>query len=325
MEMHDAYAPPVESAQLTPSRRSFLVIRGDVWLIRIPPRLLLIQALAWVFGMPLLLLFLIGLVSEGASEAAMDTFILCWLVLSSICVFVGLGLAFTCQSRAEKRAVTFDFAQGVVVCRAHSPIPFSNVRALGTGGGGLFGVQRLELTTQDGRNLKLLTRFPQFGDFQKATATVAQRLGVPVVGRAAGNAPLGFDDNTASMVCYLPIEGLFLIYSALCLGTTGCPTQVRFAARQSLLLLGVSFCGIMGLVIPMAVVLAVASGEPSVPLMIGCGVLLFAFWVLIMATRIIACVKAYRGRAWVIPWLKPLTRRWVDELKRAETHSAAIV
>lgn len=126
-------------------------------------------------------------------------------------------------------------------------------------------------------------------------------LGVAADTRAAPNA-LGWSPNNFAMLCYMPVQGIWLVASIFALVASADPF-VRFAGKQSL-----AFYVVSGVLL--AVVLAAAVGiglatSSEVALiagiMVGVGLMLAR-----LGVGLYAGMQAYRGVTWVIPgfgWL----------------------
>jgi hypothetical protein len=116
---------------------------------------------------------------------------------------------------------------------------------------------------------------------------------------------LGMPPHIAAGLCYLPVQGIFLLASIVMLIGAKHPA-VRFAAKQSLLQLALAF--VTGIVVVGGTVgIAVTVNEHSpfhVPLVVLAIVVVFAFACWHLGAYIYACLAAFRGRVWVMPWLR---------------------
>jgi len=115
----------------------------------------------------------------------------------------------------------------------------------------------------------------------------------------------GLTPNVAAGLCYLPIQGIFILVPIIMLCSSKDRT-VRFAAKQSLLQFA---CGFLVLIIVIGgaggLVLVVPEDSPArIPVLILLGASLGAVFVWYLGAYIVACVRAFRGRTWVMPWLR---------------------
>ncbi len=141
---------------------------------------------------------------------------------------------------------------------------------------------------------------------------VATHLGVEARIPDAVTRPtvLSMAPTTAGMLCYLPVQGVFLAASAI-FAITSRDAFVRFCAIQSLL----QFALAVLLLVPiLACGGALAALDDVVPTAVTVALLVAAlglFQVWRVAARAYAAYQAYRGRAWVMPWLGFVVRRWL--------------
>ncbi len=122
-------------------------------------------------------------------------------------------------------------------------------------------------------------------------------------------------DNTAAMLCYLPIQGIHIIASFYYLFAARDRPFVRFAAKQSLMQLGLTLvaliaCGV-GFGVPLAMMdvdgpkrLTVTAVVLIVLLALSLGVIAIGN----IVAHIVACVRAQSGKLWVMPWLRRIVR-----------------
>jgi len=158
---------------------------------------------------------------------------------------------------------------------------------------------------------------PALADAAEALAEALEvRARVPAAARRArGLVPR--DEDLWATLCYAPIDGVNVAYSVLALMTSPSPA-LRFAAKQSLVSLGVElfFALLLGGCLGVPVIAA------SAPLALEAAALLCplaVFTIVRVTIRLVASFHAYRGRAWVMPWLSPITRRWApDDLRSSD-------
>jgi uncharacterized membrane protein len=174
----------------------------------------------------------------------------------------------------------------------------------------------ISVRTGVGDSVMLLGRLPPSRSkaIQAAAAEVARELDVevdtpPELTGATG----GLSPHTAGALCYLPFQGIFLLASVW-FGLFSQNRFVKFCAYQSLL----QFVVAMVLLVPVlgGCALMVAVFEDQLhPGLLGAGMalLLVPYQIWRVGTRLVACWRAYKGRAWVMPWLGFVIRRWAPE------------
>jgi uncharacterized Tic20 family protein len=112
----------------------------------------------------------------------------------------------------------------------------------------------------------------------------------------------GVDERTAAMLCYLPIQGVFIGASLYYVLKKDTRPLVRFSARQSLcqtalaLLLVPLICGLFG--VPVALL---SDGPVRVVAIVLLVVALVVFVVWNLWAHILACSRAYKKIPWVMP------------------------
>jgi uncharacterized Tic20 family protein len=130
---------------------------------------------------------------------------------------------------------------------------------------------------------------------------LAAAIGAEADTRAAPNA-FGWSPNNVAMLCYMPVQGIWLVASILALATSSDPF-VRFAGKQALayyvatgVALVAAIVGIVGvtLAIDNEAVLALGLFAMGGLMLVRLGIGVYAGW------------QAYHGKTWVIPgfgWL----------------------
>ncbi len=122
----------------------------------------------------------------------------------------------------------------------------------------------------------------------------------------SGKSALGLDPNVAAGLAYLPICGVNLIMSIIILVTDKTNKFARFAAFQSLLLIGVM---IVGYVFTMVVAVAGAAAESTI-------VSLFSLllWVVMiigpLILMIVACIMGFMGKQFKLPVIGNMADNW---------------
>ena len=274
------------------------VVRGGLWLFVFP----------WVVA-------IIGwgsfaLVVDEPSPLALG---LAASVVGLGCVIPALAGLFwmgTASKRAERSATHIDTDERLITAPGRAPDVFRKPDAVVVERAGLRG-WRLRL--EGDRGLTLLRRVPHGGgrDLAAAADALADALGVEAsVPRAARRAVgvVPHDEHVWAALCYAPLDGVNVAYSMLALISSRDPA-LRFAAKQSLAFLAVElFLGLMvsGCV---GIPILVASAPFAIEALAFLCPFLF-LGLLRVSARLVACVRAYRGEPWVMPWLAPLSRRW---------------
>jgi len=122
----------------------------------------------------------------------------------------------------------------------------------------------------------------------------------------------GVDERTAAMLCYLPVQGIFIGASLYYLLRGDKRPLVRFSARQSLCQLLLSTLLLLLIIALFGVPLALLSdGLVRILLMVLLTLSLVGFVIWNIWAHILACSRAYRRIAWVMPWLRPIAQRWL--------------
>jgi uncharacterized membrane protein len=281
----------------------------------------LVLLLAVPVLLAVLALVLLGALS-GDADPSSGVLWLCgalWFVPSAGCGVWGLVLLIGSGAWSRGSEVVFDYARGSVR-RGALELPLGSVASVSVRRPSfLLKWWLLELVRRDGGPPLLV--YGRFTPRQRARLSLyAQFIGdalrVPTQGaeRLATVDAIGVDDRNAAMLCYLPIQGIFLAASLYYVLTEKRRPLVRFAARQSLshflfsLLVLIAVCVAFG--VPIA--LLPASLEQTLLMwLLGAALVAFAIWNI--TAHIVACVRAYRGVAWVMPWLRPFVTRWLPE------------
>lgn len=224
---------------------------------------------------------------------------------------------------SRRTEVTFDRVAGMVT-HARPPggapayVPLSAIAAVRLRKrDGLAQWWTLEALDGSGRAFPLQERLPAMSrDLVPLAHDVAAFLGVPaqvpeeVANGLAGG--LAMSESTAAVLCYLPVQGIFLIASVICLVADRRPF-VRFAAKQSLLHFASSLVALI-VVAVLGVVPVVLTQHDDGPLrvmtIVWLAMLLVSFAVWNIGAHVYACVQAAKGRAWVMPWLRPIVKNW---------------
>jgi uncharacterized membrane protein len=120
-------------------------------------------------------------------------------------------------------------------------------------------------------------------------------------------------DRFPAMLCYFPIQGIFIIASLYFLATAGKRRPfVRFCAIQSLSQVAFSIVVLAVILVVLGVRVALLPDSPlQIPLVVVLALALTGFWFWNFGAQAYACYSAYKGRAWVMPWLGFWSRRFL--------------
>ena len=223
----------------------------------------------------------------------------------------GLGLMITARRRALRTRVVIDLGERLIELPGRAPRVFRLPGAVRVRGA--FGTWSLELVGDE--TVTLLTRVPRSRGHALADAAemLADELGASLEVPRAARSSVRFVPKSRSLwaaLCYAPVDGLAQAYSGWALMASRNPT-IRFAAKQSLAhsalelmfaLVALSCCGLPMLLLD----------DSSA--WVGATVVALPIVLILMFRTVVRCVAAYRaarGRAWVIPWLGPIARRWL--------------
>ena len=296
----------------------WLQARGDVIVIRKPARALVAYgALVAIAGplavalVELLVLLALGLESEVALA-------ICWslgVVVAAAAFVLGVALALTAPSRSAKSEVRLDVGERLLHRGTQVPELLghpSEVRLWRKSK--LLAFWSLGLAYDDGRVAVLLSRV--HSAHAKPLVAVAERLAelLEIEARIPGAARAGLgagDPRTQAALCYVPIDGVFLLASLYFLLRSDDPF-VRFAARQSLLHFVISTALLLFslgcLAVPIA---ALGDALPTVFSVVALALPLVVLALWRVGSYVYAAYQAQRGVAWVMPWLRPIVGRWL--------------
>ncbi|MEZ4222115.1 MAG: hypothetical protein R3B13_14365 [Polyangiaceae bacterium] len=229
----------------------------------------------------------------------------------------GLCVALLSPWLSARTRVEIDLASRQIVTRRHaSPIPLSSVASVDLKRSSrATAFWHIEARRHDGPAVVLLGPLAQsqLRDAAALTNWLSQTLAVP--GTTADPSPplfaLGAGDNTAGMLCYLPVQGIFLLASLYYLLTAKRRPFVYFCAVQSLSQFVFSFMLLVAVLVVLGVPVALAEGSPlQLPLAVALAAALTLFWFWNFGTHAYACFAAYKQRLWVMPWLRFWVRRF---------------
>ncbi len=123
-----------------------------------------------------------------------------------------------------------------------------------------------------------------------------------------GKTALGLDKNVGSLLCYLPVCAVNLIYSILVIVQDKENKDVRFHAFQSLLLLGA--CVVIG--IGIGILGGIAGVMQSTILALLVFLVQLAFGLAILGALILCMVKAFQGQMFKLPIIGDMAEKWAN-------------
>lgn len=289
-----------ERVVVRPSERDALA-KGAVLLFVVP----------WVVAACGWLLFALG--AEDPSALALAIASLVIGLLSASPALAGMITMATAGRRCSARAVVIDAHELIITLPGRSPQVLRMPERVVVRASGLSW--RLE-TEHEGERTTLVSGVPYGSgrDLARAADALAEHLEVDARIPAAARRARGLipdDTDVWAAICYAPLDGVNLAYSVFALMTSNEP-RLRFAAKQSLALLALE--GFLALLVGSCLGLPLVLMSLPVPLEALVLLLpLLSLGVARSGLRILAAVRAYRGRAWVLPVLAPLTRRWLPK------------
>jgi len=292
---------------LRESARDHLV-RGAVWVFAVPSA---IVGLGWICHA--LFVDSPSLLSLAVTSAAIG-------VACAVPAFAGLFLMATANKRAARRSTLIDLGDRTISVPGQAPTVFRKPDAVVVARAGL---RSWTLRLEGDRQTTLLRRIPhgEGRDLAKAADALADALGVESSVPTSARRAIGLipqSNDVWATICYAPIDGVNVAYALLALISSR-DAALRFAAKQSLAFLVVE--GFVALMVSGCIGIPIAVA--SAPLAVEAFAFLCPFMILgliRLLARGVACVKAYRGQSWVMPWLAPLTRRWLPLSADASTH-----
>jgi uncharacterized Tic20 family protein len=277
-----------------------------------------------LFALPALFALLLGLVmvlvaGQVDGEPPVYAFAALWCGMSGLSALWGLGLMLGAGRWSQRSLLAFDGQRWTVKNRdsEQSIAAFACVRARRPSR--LLKWWALELVPHAGG--KPLVIYGSFVPRQSRALLsyahwLASMLRLPLDADIALSTldSTGLDERTAAMLCYLPVQGVFIGASLYFVLKGDTRPLVRFSARQSLCQTLLSFVLLLLICAAFGVPIALLGDGPArIVAIVALAVSLVAFAVWNLWAHILACSRAYRKIAWVMPWLRPLVARWLPE------------
>lgn len=303
--------PPRAGAAMFPLS---LVVDGSDVIAQGSRRLYVIRGLLGLFALPILFGLLVLLVALGLEAFDEEALSLIWGALAIASALWGLVLIVFSGALARRSAVRFDRARGLV-CKGAVTLPFDGLEVRVRRVEGISGFTAIDMC-HGPHAITVHDRLQPMhaADISAHVQYLAQLVGGAPVHASAG-AAIGprkhlIPDNTAAMLCYLPFQGIHVAASLYYLFAARDRPFVRFAAKQSLAQLGLTFAALIvfgaGFGVPLAIVmdgekeLSAAAIVLIVLLSVSLGVVAIGN----IVAHIVACVRAQSGKLWRMPWLR---------------------
>jgi len=123
-----------------------------------------------------------------------------------------------------------------------------------------------------------------------------------------GKTALGLDKNVGSLLCYLPVCLISLVYSIIVIVSDKENKDVRFHAFQSLIISVVYI--VLMIVIQVISVAAAAAGSSALAAIIG--LLALALIVAFLGAMILGMIKGYQGQQFKFPVIGDMAEKWAN-------------
>jgi len=123
----------------------------------------------------------------------------------------------------------------------------------------------------------------------------------------AGKTALGLDANVGSLLCYLPVCAISLIYSIIVIVTDKTNKAVRFHAFQSLLLTAAYIVALIA-VVAVGGVLVAATGSNMLGVLVS--LLYFVVIVGFLGLMVFGMIKGYQGGDYKLPVIGDMADKW---------------
>lgn len=126
---------------------------------------------------------------------------------------------------------------------------------------------------------------------------------------SGGKTALGLDINVGSLLCYLPVCLISLIYSIIVIATDKENKQVRFHAFQSLIL-SVAYIVVVIVLQVFAMIVGVALNSAAIASLIG--LLVLVVLVGFLGAMIFGMIKGYQGQQFKFPIIGDMAEKWAN-------------
>jgi len=289
--------------------------------LRNPPRDFVLQGLLVALLLPVavvLLGLLFALMAGLRSDQTLAWAILGGLVslASLICLLAGGVQVLLARRRSRSTEVVLDRSRQAILRGGESLVRWSDVAAVRAHKpSALLKWWGISAVTHDGTSILLLGKLPPsravaVGALAKVAAAELS-VAVDRPEDLAATGALGISPHTAGALCYLPFQGIFLLASVW-FALFSKDRFVRFCALQSLL----QFALAMALLVPVvgcsgSLAFLLQDQVHPAAIAVGIAALIVPYQVWRIVARAVACWRAYHGRAWVMPWLGFVSRRWL--------------
>ena len=122
-----------------------------------------------------------------------------------------------------------------------------------------------------------------------------------------GKTALGLDTNVGSLLCYLPVCAISLVYSIIVIVTDKENKAVRFHAFQSLLLTAAYIVGVFAVSILGGIIGAVTGSALLGSLF---SLVSLVIVVAFLGLMIFGCIKGYQGGSFKLPVIGDMAEKW---------------
>lgn len=296
--------------------RDYVTLTGHTLTLRVPAWHYAWRGIALALVLPPLLALLALLASLDSDGIAAPSVVLAGL--GGMAFATGVLLALASPLLSARTRVTLDLARGELTrARSPYPIPLSALSGLRSSRPNTLSSFFFLCATRSGApDVKLLGPLvpKHAAEAGSLAGWLGTQLGLPVDASsvAAPEASSSSSDQLAGVLCYLPIQGIFILASLYYLFAAKQRPFVRFCAIQSLSQLLFSLGVLAVLLIGLGVPLALTEPSPlQTALVVLLAVSLSGYWLWNFGAHAYACYCAYKGRPWVMPWLGFWVRRFL--------------
>ncbi len=324
--------------------------RGASLILQTPRAFWVVRGLVLALLVPLLLIFLVGLLAGvdilavGAEEPGVFTGLgaLLFFGVGGPSFLVGALHLLRSSSRSAQSRVEIDLEAREIRPTGGPAVPFDQLRGLvlrkpnpllkwvaieaDLGGAATAAADDPSpyRAPRGGASLRLLGNLNELelGGARKLMQQLADRMGVEAMDRSPSLLGGGGESGAGAgrighAATYFPLQGIFFFASLFFLFARKDDPVGQFHARQSLTLLVFEMVAIFGTIIVavpflfLGEILGKGDGEPHP---VGLGILvvgLLGVTGLRMMLRFVATYKAWRGKSWLMPGVGRISARWL--------------
>jgi len=287
---------------------------------------LVVQVPAWhwawrgivlALALPPLFALLAALLLMEDAEATLPSVVIGGL--AAVAFLSGLLVVLASPLLSARSKTRIDFSRGAITSTRFPELPLHEIASLAVVRPSPWtAFLELRALRRSGGPIRILGPLvpKQSGDLYLLASWLGTSLNVAVDASTVEPRPgaSSSGDHMAGLLCYLPVQGIFLIASLYFLFAGKKRPFVRFCAIQSLSQFVFSFGALVVLLVALGVPVAALDGAPLQTVFIVLLALgLTAFWLWNFGAHAYACYAAYKGRLWVMPWLGFWVRRFLPE------------